>query len=340
MNIDEHLNDQITKYNAYVISDDDQKQIDVNLPQFIINKLTLKKFRKHSVDPSTFQAMLDTIKLCIENDHPIKITIFFGGYKHFWNPSAPQIDWAEVFSLRFLTDWLAPVCASYKHGVVLEFLSEDWILNRMDNYSVESLDEYSKSFTNILDKVKSGLPSNFVINYKRLGDLFDKQKMLDRIYEMVPAGYDRWNKLSDDEKAVELNRSRRSVILNDGEGEDRLIESRMIELAYYDVEALPDFVGSIYDDKENIFVAFTFGLSNDNIGNWLVLGSTYASVVDYWVGRGILQVSNGKFTNRIVSNHQYEQIKDKLIVKNIDVKGLEGLKNLGSIEYVDGDIIF
>lgn len=328
-----YLNNLINTYTEYVLSDEDKKVIERDLISFITQKLFLKKFRKQKLFQSTIDDITNKIKSNIEQNKNLYFVIPFGGYKHFWNPSHPEIDWAEVFTLKFLTEWISPVLAVYKAGAVIEFVSEDLVLERMNNYSQESLDKYSKSFKALLEIFNKHLPTNFKFLYTRLGDKFDKNKMLKMVEDKLPKGYERWNSLSEEEKEIELKRSRRSVILKDKNDIDRIIESRIIELTFYDVEADPEFLGNYFDEDNHIGLCFSFGLSADNIYHWLVLGSTYASTVDFWIGRGILETRENRMVERIVSKEQYFKIKEMLKKTEINLKEIS-INNLKTIELI------
>ncbi|MEI8068112.1 MAG: hypothetical protein WCG91_04185 [Candidatus Shapirobacteria bacterium] len=321
--INQYLKNLLDNFNPYIISVEDKKIIDRGLKNFITQKIFAKKFRKRKLDAMNVLDIENKIGLSIKRKESIHFIIFFGGYKHFWNQSAPESDWAEIFTLNFLSEWVAPVLASYEPGVVIEFVSEDWILERMDNYKAEDLEKYCQSFSLLIENFNKHLPKNFKFKLTRLGDKFNKDKMLEAVEEKLPEGYQRWKNLSEEDKEIELKRSSRSVILKADEDVNRVIESRIVELAYYDVESQKEFSGDYFTVDNYIYISFSFGLSQDNIDNWLTLGSTYASNVDFWVGRGVLEENNNNFVNRIVSREQYLKIKDCLQTKETDFGKIE-----------------
>lgn len=99
-----------------------------------------------------------------------------------------------------------------------------------------------------------------------------------------------------------------------------------------------NFIGDYYNGENRIPVVLTWGLSFDNKEmNWLTLGSTFSSTVDFWIGRGILERHENKFVPRIVSATQYDKIKFKLIKVDIDFIPLDNFKKL---EVYDGVINF
>lgn len=332
----QYLKKILFDFEPYIVSPKEKRIIENNLKEFINQKILRKKFRKQKLVSTTINSISNKIELSVKREKPLHFLIFFGGYKHFWNPSAPEIDWAEIFNLNFLSEWVAPVIAVYKPGVVIEFVSEDWIMERMDNYSSQDLEKYCQSFSKLINIFNKHLPENFKFKFTRLVDKFDKDKMLKAVEEKLPEGYERWKNLSEVEKEIELKRSSRSVILRIGEGIDKIIESRIVELAYYEIEALVEFSGDYFSVDDYIYISFSFGLSLDNIDHWLVLGSTCASTVDFWVGRGILEENKNGFVNRIVSREQYTKLKNFLENKEVDFKEYP-FKNLKKIEIIKGE---
>ena len=110
-----------------------------------------------------------------------------------------------------------------------------------------------------------------------------------------------------------------------------MTESRLIELAYYDTEAQSEFMGNYLGEDNHICICFSFGTTHDNDEYQdLTLGSTYGSLVDHWIGRGILEDIGNKLSPRIVSKNQYEGFKENLTV--IPIHDLLPYKNYREIE--------
>lgn len=317
-----------------------------NRKNFIVQKLLRKKFRKQKLHPNTVIDITKKVESSVDQNIPLHFVIPFGGYKHFWNPSHPEPDWAEFFTFHSLTEWLAPVLAVYQPGATIEFISEDLILPRMNNYPPATIEQYAKIFALLLETFQKNMPKNLHFRYWRLGDRYDKDKMIHEVEALLPASWDKWKTYTDEQKEVELKRSKRSVMwkgneeltgLTEEEKEKRTIESRLLELAYYEVEARPEFLGNYFLADNHIPICFSFGLSPDNIDHWIVLGTTEGSVVDYWIGRGIVEDRGDRIIPRIVSKHQYEQIKPQLKTEKVDILSL---KNFAEIETYPGVLDF
>ncbi|MBU3922994.1 hypothetical protein KJ684_02030 [Patescibacteria group bacterium] len=327
------------KIGLYKLSEKENREILKDKVSFILKKLQRKKF-KRKITEKTKETLKRKILNAINENKPIYFVIPFGGYKHFWNSSYPDLDWAELFNMRFMTEYVLPILSVHQPGVIIEYMSEDLIINRMNNYPKESLEQYSKSFISLINWYKQYIPKNLQIKYFRVGNRCNKDKIIDEVEKLISKKTTEFNRLSNKEKENELHRSRRSVML-DGEKdlvqlseedkESRIIESRLIELAYYDVEAKPEFMGDYLWSDDHICVCFSFGLSSDNVFEDLTLASSHGSIVDFWIGKGILEYRNGRFIPKIVSKNQYIELESK--IKKLKI-GSFPFKNFGSIDLI------
>jgi len=341
----EYINKILNDFPKYVLSPKDERIIEKQgKVEWITQMLLRKKFRKTKVSENTRKEFLDKIEMSVKEDKPLFFIILFGGYKHFWNESHPDVDWAELFNLRFMSELFAPILEVHNPGVILEYGSEDVIIGLMDNYPTESLDKYAQSFNQLLEIYSESIPKNFKINYVRTGEKYDSESLKKEVMAKIPEKKKEWDKLSKEEVDKMLHRSNRSVMwkgeedltnLSEEEKQERIRESKIIEDTFYEVEA--DYLGDYFTGDNHIPLVLSWGLSDENIDNWLTLGSTYASSVDFWIGRGILQKHKDKFIPRVVSKEQYLNIKDKLKKENID---LMPLNNFNKLEVFEGRLDF
>ena len=120
--------------------------------------------------------------------------------------------------------------------------------------------------------------------------------------------------------------------LSNSEKLARTIESRIIELAFYETEAKPEHFGNYYGEDGRICICFSFGLSPDNAYDDLTLGSAHGSLAEFWIGRGVLMSQGNEFYPRIVSAKQYEAMKENVLINNININ-ISG-KNYKNIEII------
>ena len=249
----------------------------------------------------------------------------FGGYKHWWVPTYPTIDWAEIFNMKFMLEYLTPICANYiDNKSTIEYESEEIILSELNNVPQSGLDEYTKTFRKALSyfnnqqdviEMKLSLAREQYMEYG-----FDKEKLLARIEEMLPEYTERFNSYDEEDKIRRLQKARTNFKL-DGvvdytqlskkEIEDLYKKSRILNEAFLDADY--EVRGNDFFEKEtNIPLLFSFGLGPGG-ESWLHIGSSHSSMTDFWAGIGIMELrENGQIIERILSRSQFENIKDRL----------------------------
>ena len=311
------------------------------LPLRLLRKLSQSRL---SPRKQTQKDIFAKVALSIKEEKPLYFIILFGGYKHFWNYSYPEVDWAELFNLRFMGEFLSPILKLHKPGVILDYGSEDVIMTLMDNYPESDLNKYAASFNDLIMFYSRYVPENFKINYVRTGGKYDSRKLREKIIQKLPEKKREWEKLTKQEKEKKLHRSHRSIMwkgekdwtnLSSEEKREKIEESKIIEDTFYEIEA--EFLGDYFIGDNHIPVVLSWGLTEENFDHWLTLGSTYASVVDFWIGRGIIEDRDGRFIPRIVSQKQYDSIKSKL--ENVKVNFF-ALANLQNVEVYRGKLNF
>lgn len=306
-----------------------------------MDKLMRKKFRRR-VGDDVRKTISEKVAACVRDGEPIHLVIPFGSYKHFWNSSHPEPDWAEVIHFLWMTEYVSPILAVHEAGVVLEYVSEDLILPLMNNYPESALDVYATKFRKLIEWYSKYIPDNLQIDFWRVGDRYDAQAIINKVEALLPERRAAFAKLSAKAQEQELHRSARSVLwrgrdnltnLTDGQKHQRIIDSRLIELAYYDVEASPEFLGEYFWHGNHICVCFSFGLSpdNDEFGD-LTIATSLGSIVDFWIGRGVLKQQADKLFGSIISKDQYENGAPNITTTKVDTDLKTISKNYTEIE--------
>lgn len=344
--IADYLRNLMSSFPKYILTDTDKKVIsDEDKADWIVRVLLRKGFRKAEVAESTRQDIRKKVLMSVKEARPLHFVILFGGYKHFWNSSYPEVDWAELFNLNFMSELFAPILEMHKTGVILDYGSEDIIITMMDNYPKTALDRYAESFSELLKLYLKHCPSNFKINYVRTGKMYDSEKLKAKVKERLPQKLKDFESLTKEEQEKHLHRSYHSVLwkgeedwttLSEKDRKNRIVESKVIEDTFYEVEA--GFLGDYFTGDNRVPLVLSWGLSDENIDHWLTLGSTHASTVDFWIGRGILEDrGDGHFVQRVLSQKQYDAVKTKL--RTIETAFMQA-RNLKSIEVYEGKLDF
>jgi len=293
---------------------------------FILKQLLRKPFRRR-VSIDTRLRMARKIASCVQLDRPIVFTIPFGGYKHFWNPSHPRPDWAEHFHVRMMIDYVSPVLAAHSAGVSIEYISEDLIVPRMNNYPLEATEEYARCFRELLDWYGHLLPGNLRLEFWRLQERYDGAAIESAVEATIPSATAAFGLLPPHLQEHELIRSKRSVYwrgpqelgrLRPSERHRRIIEARLFEKSFAEIAFGPEFVGGYYNDDDRIMLCFSWGLSTDNFRGFLALQTCPGSGVDFWIGRGVLVRAGDRLRHSIVSRRQYESMRP--FVSSVDLR--------------------
>ena len=345
--LEERVNNYIQKtmldFDNIVIPKLDKNKLEEDL----LIKLCAKKWCHISQTDAAREYTRQKIKKILENNLPFVFSFCFGGYKHWWSEACPAPDWAELYNLKYLYEYLAPITATWAKGVTLEYESEEVGIEKMNNVPDFYQKEYTKIFKKLMSYVKSKvkLPLNF--NFVLAGELYDKEQLFKMMEEYIPVVEKRFENLTPKEKVVRIKRAESNILwngakdltmLSDAEKAQFAKVSRIKNEAFLDMDY--ELRGATYFEKENLIpLVGTFGLGAGG-ESWLHLSSNSSSFVDFWSGIGILEVREDKIIEKIISRSQFESIKDKLIKIKVNCPELSDIhKNFEWIYVFEGDII-
>ena len=92
----------------------DVQRLPTDLNGTMIDRLFAKKFRKYAIAPDVKVSVNEKLNNIISKKLPLTFVPSFGGYKHWWCPTYPTIDWAEIFNIKFMLEYLSPIFSNYK----------------------------------------------------------------------------------------------------------------------------------------------------------------------------------------------------------------------------------
>lgn len=295
---------------------------DEPLEERICKLLLSKKFRKYATNPEYLDHIRSAIHLCVSGNEPIKLTLVFGGYKLWRLTETPEVDWAELFSFIYYTNWLKPICQIYPPGVWFDFYSDDVILEIMDNVPRKDTETYLESFRNLLAFMKPYMPKNLSFTLNRVGDQYatyeDFRKELGESIEKVKADLpDGLPTLTPEQaRLVGLN-----VRLNPGQEEDPLWKEKvfLIHEGYSKVSGRRPY----YRTPEKVFVI------TKQMKDSIAVGTTKTSVVKFWIGVGALRKERSDgFMEYIVSPKQLESVLFTKVPIQIDGLGSKNFRTI------------
>lgn len=306
------------------------------LCNYILSCVLSSRYRKTKADQYTIASLKKKIMEAVNEKRPLEFTIPFGAYKGWKLPTHPETDWAEVFNIRHIIDYLSPVAMVYKQGVIVYYTFQDNIMHEISNLPKEDFLSYKKTFLSLLDYYNSRLNG---IKFKMfsISDLYTNEE---EYFEDYKKGFEynlkHWNeKYSKEEinkkvNSAKNNLSRKGVIdysnLSDEEWEKKCIISAMQTDA---VDCL--FWRREFNKKsQRIQLVFVRGPENS-----IHIGSCLTSTAHFWAGTGVLEY-NKRMLPRIVSQNRYAFLaKENKLEKYKLENSLSGVsKNYSYIELI------
>ena len=311
-----------------------------NFKQEVLKRLFLQKYSKKAQFDDAKEYTESKVDNILKYNLPFIFCFCFGGYKHFWSPTYPEPDWAEIFTIKFLMEYIMPIAKTYEYGVNLEFESEEVAISYMNNVPQEALDKYNKVFKELLSYINKNTNEPIGLNLVLAKDLYDKEVLLSKMNSYIKEVENRFDNLDKEEREIRLRRAETNIKwdgvkdltnLNEEERKKVIFDSRILNEAFLDIDY--ELRGKDYFEKENLIPllgTFGYGAGGEI---WLHVASNKTSVVDFWAGIGILEVRENQILERTLSKKQFERIKDKLIKVKINSE-LEKLSNNFSWIYV------
>ena len=287
----------------------------------IIRLLLSKKFRKYSANEDLINHVKESVHYCVEKSQPINLTFLHGAYKLWRLEEAPEVDWAELFSLMYYSKYVKPICEIYKPGVWFDFFVDDYIVEVLDNYKPEEVKAYIDSYQKLMDFLKLYQPENLKMTITTVGSQFasreDFDQALEKQLETTPM-----SELSDDStRMVELN-----VRLADGQSNDPKWREKIYRIhdAYLAIKGGTGY----HKNRPDKILVFNQPLPS---GTTISLGTTKSSIAKFWVGVGALKPDKDAYKMIILSPKQLKETSYEWEDANVGLTG----RNFAKIRIID-----
>lgn len=341
--VNEYINKQLLNFNN--IETSDLKGNDYM--DSVLNRLFSRKWSRKAQTEEAKEYTKEKVENILKNNLSFIFCYCFGGYKHFWTSTYPEPDWAEIFTIKYLMEFLLPIAKTYKHGLTLEFESEEVALSLMNNVPQDGLDRYNEAFNKIIEYINTNTNYPIDLNLVLARDFYDKEELIKKMYDYIPTVEERFNQLSEEEKQIRLKRAETNILwdgvkdltnISEEEKGKIIYDSRILNESFLDIDY--ELRGKEYFEQENLIPllgTFGFGAGGEL---WLHVASTSSSFVDFWTGIGILEVRENKIIHKIISKKQYDKIKDKLVKVELDNNLTNISKNYSYIYVYEGVLEF
>lgn len=275
-----------------------------------LKTLLTGKFKASAIEESQCELFQRYINRCVTEDAPIQFTIPTGGYKKWQLPSASRANWAEFFNLIFMKDLALRILQHHRPGVRIVYLSCDLAMTelKVNNIPLELIDEYHVSFQSTIDYFNDLCNEKHILfQLVRLSDVVDRDIFMGAYAEDVVQAAAFWSDSGNRSRVAEMEKraARNYYCTNGGPAAADIRKSAQSTWAFHKAF----FRLNLTDPAVQIPIAYHRGF--DNV---LHLRSYGNSVVQFWVGEGVI-VSDG--TRMYPSILSYEKLQQCQMIETI-----------------------
>lgn len=327
--------EEMTRFPAYTPSTQELSAIQkAGIVPYLERHLLSNKFRKSKVDKELRDVILKKVRKSVQSNSPIHLTIPTGGYKKWQLESAPRVNWAEFFHLRYMLEYVAPIVAVYEPGVKLDYFSNAWLIKIISHYPEEDLQTYTESFRDLIEAFEKNFPDNLEIRYNVVAEQKDEKVLLERILKNRVLVEKEWAELDEEKKRVSLAGSERNIRWDILEKDSRLSKKEREKLIYegrivHDCLLRGGWNSDLYYLRSENGIGI---IHRNNAKGFIHLATISGAFVQFWVGVGVLEQRGDKLVPRVLSAKQYGEVQNRLKKMNIAVEGFE----LEEIEVLKG----
>lgn len=326
-----------------------EMQDDRNLLLSFLARLLSAKFSGSKQSEVAISIVIDKLVYCFVNKKPIIFIFGYGGYKNYNSPSFPEVDWAELFHMKYMTTFLYPILTTYRYGVIFEYESEE-VSIQFNNVPQETTDRYTLSFKKLLDYFSKKIyeANGVKLDFKQViaRDMYNPQDLYDRMKTYYADMKKVYEDLTDEEKEIWFKRAKTNFLIKGTKDFSGCTESEINKII---VDARINnecFLAADYDlridfwERPNAISLFgTWGKTPcaSPTDGGLHLKSTAASNTDFWIGTGVFKLdeNNNVLQELILSHNQYQEVKDNVqTMENEDNELSKVSKNFETIKFL------
>lgn len=343
----------INRYNFICEQHEKLKQLnneqDKNELLVYLARLLSSKFSGRKQSEFAMSLTIDKLIYCFVNKKPIIFIFGYGGYKNYNSPSFPEVDWAELFHMKYMTTFLWPIIKNYKYGVIFEYESEE-ISIQFNNVPQNTTDRYTKTFGELLKYFCKKIEENngVKLDYRQVvaRNMYSEQELKEKMSAYYNDMEKVYNELPEEEKPIWFKRAKTNFLIKGTEDYSNCSEEELNNLIIKARINNECFLAADYDlridfwERPNAISLFgTWGKSPcaSPTDGGLHLKSTASSNTDFWIGTGVLKLNkdNKIEQEQILSTNQYEDSKDLIqTLYNNDEELRKISKNFENIKYI------
>ena len=117
----------------------------------IVQCIAARPWRRSAVDRATVADMDTKVNRAVATGEPIEFSLPFGGYRGWHLPSAPDLDWAEVFWIDYLRSFGQRIAALHPPGVRISLSYVGGVMGWMNQLPEEAQSRYIDGLERLLE---------------------------------------------------------------------------------------------------------------------------------------------------------------------------------------------
>jgi hypothetical protein len=228
--------------------------------------------------------------------------------------------------MSYVIRFVAPILAVYKPGVEVYFSSDDVVIELIDNYPRNDLDAYVNSFNLLIDEFSQYFPNNLKMELKQVvPDYYTKEEY----NKEFRALYEEYKQKGFTQERIDKLRRYFEFNFQMNGKEDFTNESqKKVDDLWSDLMFWSDAYLALPKRKDFVRGEDKIVLFSQPIPKAVDIGSTNVSKAKFWAGIGILEYSDNKYYDRILSPKQWKQYENKVHWEKVDIVSITGFDKI------------
>ena len=126
--VNDYINNELLNFNNIVTNELQGS----TLKEQILNRLFSRKWSRKAQFEDAKKYTEEKVDNILNKNLQFIFCYCFGGYKHFFSPTYPEPDWAEIFTIKYLMEYVLPIAQTQDKRTKIEFESEEVALTYMN----------------------------------------------------------------------------------------------------------------------------------------------------------------------------------------------------------------
>lgn len=268
----------------------------------VVGAVTTGRFRRSALSDYSRADVCRKISEAFADERELIFTVPFGCYKSWRIKSHPKPNWAEVFSLSYLARYLDQIALVYPFGVGIEFTHISGVMDIVSNHDSAWESVYVRGFESLCALFSTDEYRFSLVDLVDVGDMSsDHRAALCRRAEELELVWDSRGDTGRDCERKLASAGRNLVPIGNADlsGASDAGWARLVRRSAILCDALDgtEFRRTYNKFEHRIQLVFVKGPEPS-----IHIGSTEASIGQFWVSDAALERRKGRFVRRLIGH--------------------------------------